>query len=111
MRPISATLRIYFDDKSSTVYKQICFDMWPEKGNYLVEVVFVGFFGVCQCCYGVFFVSFTCVVICVFISLFLLFVLSLYLGVFLFVLFVVAFCVISNAADKCNLHNSVISTL
>ena len=85
--------------------------MWPEKGNYLVEVVFVGFFGVCQCCYGFFFVSFTCVVICVFISFFLLFVLSLYLGVFLFVLFVVAFCVVSNAADKCNLHNSVISTL
>ena len=60
---------------------------------------------------GFLFVSFTCVVICVFISFFWLFVLSLYLGVFLFVLFVVAFCVVSNAADKCNLHNSVISTL
>ena len=39
-------LKIYFDDKSSTVYKQICIHMWPEKGNYLVEVVFVGFCGV-----------------------------------------------------------------
>ena len=51
----------------------------------------MGFCGVCQCCYGFVFVSFTCVVICVFISFFLLFVLSLYLGVFLFVLFVVLF--------------------
>ena len=56
---------------------------------------FVGFLGVCQCCYGFFFVSFTCVVICVFIAFFLLFVLSLYLGVFLFVLFDVAFGVVS----------------
>ena len=109
MSPISATLRIYFDDKSSTVYKQICFDMWPEKGNYLVEVVFVGFL-VCVNIGMFFLVNFTCGVICVLISFFLLFVLSLYLGVFLFVLFVVAFCVVSNAADKCNLHNSVIST-
>ena len=77
----------------------------------LCRSCFVGFCGVCQCCYGFVFVSFTCVVICVFISFFLLFVFSLYLGVFLFVLFVVAFCVVSNAADKCNLHNSVISTL
>ena len=111
MSPISATLRIYFDDISSTVYKQICFDMWPEKRNYLVEVVFVGFFGVCVCVFVC--VPFVCFlfVICVFVFVFLLFVLSLYLGVFLFVLFVVAFCVVSNAADKCNLHNSVISTL
>ena len=71
---------------------------------------FCGFFGVCQYWY-VFLVNCTCGVICVLISFFLLFVLSLYLGVFLFVLFVVAFCVVTNDADKCNLHNSVISTL
>ena len=111
MSPISATLRIYFDDISSTVYKQICFDMWPEKGNYLVEVVFVGFLVCVSVFVCVLFVCFTCVVICVFVFLFLLFVLSLYLGVFLFVLFVDAFCVVTNDADKCNLHNSVISTL
>ena len=85
--------------------------MGPEKENYLVEVVFVGFLVCVNIGMFFFLVSFTCGVICVLISFFLLFVLSLYLGVFLFVLFVVAFCVVTNAADKCSLHNSVISTL
>ena len=111
MSPISATLRIYFDDISSTVYKQICFDMWPEKRNYLVKVVFVFFLGVCMFLCVCFLFVF-CLLLFVFLFFcFLLFVLCFYLGVFLFVLFVVVFFVISTAANKCNLHNSVISTL
>ena len=70
MSPISATLRIYFDDISSTVYKQICFDMWPEKRNYLVKVVFVGFFGCVYVFVCVLFVCFLFFVVCVFVFLF-----------------------------------------
>ena len=52
-----------------------------------------------------------CFLLLVFLFFVFLFVLCFYLGVFLFVLFVVVFFVISTAAVKCNLHNSVISTL
>ena len=111
MSPISATLRIYFDDISSTVYKQICFDMWPQKMSYLVKVVFVCFVACAYVFVCVLFVCFLFFVVCVFVFLFFI-VCFVFLSWCVFVCFVCCcFFVIFTAAVTCNLHNSVISTL
>ena len=71
MRPISATLRIFFDDICSTVYMQLCFDMSRAKAGLSFPSCLCVFFvvSVCALVFVLFCVVFV-IVLCFFLCCF-----------------------------------------
>ena len=96
MSPISATLRIFFDDIGSTVYKQLCFDMSPGKAGLSFPSCLCVFFVVSVCVllfvlFCVVFVIVLCLFLCCFVNV----------CCFLFFVVCVSYCVFSVLSTLC----------
>ena len=95
MRPISATLRIFFDDICSTVYMQLCFDMSRAKAGLSFPSCLCVFFVVSVCV--LLFVLFCVVFVIVFVSFCVFFTVCF----LLFFVVSVLFCVFSVLSTLC----------